>query len=372
MARHSLPERPDLDQLRRQAKELRRSVLAGDGDAIERLLRVADVDPATVTLSTAQLVIARESGFASWPRLTEALRTGPGEPSVAPGLRMGSREPCLSRGLIFEKAVAARALEPGQVVVLDGRVVELGPAPERAGRVRIGIVTALGAPPGDRPDPREIVLTCEDRQGFCTARRIGPREPLRGPGLTFEDYGLEFEADIVGVKGLDPGRIIVLDGEVVTCEPDARGSVRLVIHVGPSRRGVMVVCPADMELPTARREDRGPRRGLLFDKALAAGRLEAGQVVVVNGHVLESGPDPGDASRVRLVLVTAWSPGGGPSAPDQREMVLSCPRDMNLATAIPQNLDGPTTNADASERSRHRANGGAGVDHPGASGKEEA
>ena len=56
MARHSLPERPDLGQLRRQAKELRRSVLAGDGDAIERLLRYADVDPGTVTLSKAQLV----------------------------------------------------------------------------------------------------------------------------------------------------------------------------------------------------------------------------------------------------------------------------------------------------------------------------
>ena len=87
MARHSLPERPDLGQLRRQAKELRRSVLAGDDDAIERLLRYAEVDPATVTLSSAQLVIAREFGFASWPRLTEALKTGPGEPSVAPGSR---------------------------------------------------------------------------------------------------------------------------------------------------------------------------------------------------------------------------------------------------------------------------------------------
>ena len=62
MARHSLPERPDLDQLRRQAKELRRSALAGDRDAVERLRRHADVDPATVTLSTAQLVIAREFG----------------------------------------------------------------------------------------------------------------------------------------------------------------------------------------------------------------------------------------------------------------------------------------------------------------------
>ena len=91
MARQSLPERPDLDQLRRQAKELRRSALAGDRDAIERMRRYANVDPATVTLSTAQLVIAREFGFASWPGLKEAI--SPREPSVTPGLGTDSREP---------------------------------------------------------------------------------------------------------------------------------------------------------------------------------------------------------------------------------------------------------------------------------------
>ena len=243
-----------------------------------------------------QLVIAREFGFASWPRLTEALTTGPGVPSVAPGLGTGSREPSVSPPLMFERAVASRALEPGQVVVLDGSVVEVGPAPERAGRVRIAIVTAMGPPPGDR-------------------------------GLALED--------IVGVEGLDPGRIIVFDGEVLTCEPDAPGFVRLVIRIARSRRELDVVCPADMEIGAARRgEPRGPR----FDKALDAERLEVGQVVVVDGRVLETGPDPEDASRVRLVLVTVLGPPPGDD-PDQREMVLSCPRDMNFGTAIPHNLD---------------------------------
>ena len=340
MARHSLPERPDLDQLRRQAKELRRSAQAGDHDAIERLLRYADVDPATVTLSTAQLVIAREFGFASWPRLTQALKTGPGEPSVAPGLGTGSREPSVSPPLMFEKAVAARALEAGQVVVFDGRVVDLGPAPEGAGRVRIAVVTAMGPPPGDRLDPREIILTCEGGQSFSTARLFSPDEPLQGPGLRSGDYGLGLE-DTLGVEGLDPGRIIVFDGEVVSCEPDAPGSVRLLIRIARSRRELDVVCPADMEIGTAR---RGEFRGLLFDKPVAAGGLEAGQVVTVNGRILESSPDPEDASRVRLVLVTVLGPPPG-DHPDQREMVLSCPRDMELGTAIPHNLDGPATNA---------------------------
>ena len=137
----------------------------------------------------------------------------------------------------------------------------------------------------------------------------------------------------MGVEGLEAGRIIVLDGEVVTCEPDAPGSVRLLIRIARSRRELIVVCPADMELGTARREFRGLR----FDKPVDAGRLEVGQVVVLDGRVLESGPDPEDASQVRLVLVTLLGPPPGDD-PDQRELVLSCPVDMELGTAIQHNV----------------------------------
>lgn len=328
MARLSLPERPDLDQLRRQAKELRRSALAGDRHAVERL-RGVEVDPATVTLSSAQLVIARELGFASWPRLKEAM---------SPGLGAGSREPSVSPPRMFDRAVAARALEPGQVVVFDGRVVDVGPAPEGGARARIVIVTAMGPPPGDHPDPREIILTCEGGQSFSIARRIGAGEP--GPALRVGDHGLAHE-DVVGVEELDAGRIIIFDGQVVSCEPDGPGSVRLSIRIARSRRELVAVCPADMELGTAR---RGEPRGLRFDKALAAERLEVGQVVVVDGRVLESRPDLEDPGRVRLVLATVLGPPPG-DQPDPRELVLSCPRDMELGTAIPHNLDRPPTNA---------------------------
>jgi hypothetical protein len=60
-----LPDRPDTDQLRRQARELHRAALAGDARALGRLREVS----AGVTLSAAQLAIAREYGFPSWPRL---------------------------------------------------------------------------------------------------------------------------------------------------------------------------------------------------------------------------------------------------------------------------------------------------------------
>ena len=70
----SLPERPDLDQLRRRAKELRDAARRGDTDAVERFARHhARATPAAPTLAAAQLVIARELGFASWPQLKVAV-----------------------------------------------------------------------------------------------------------------------------------------------------------------------------------------------------------------------------------------------------------------------------------------------------------
>jgi uncharacterized protein len=60
-----LPARPDLDQLRRQAKDLLRAARDGDPDALARIHAVSP----RVILSSAQLAVARGYGFASWPRL---------------------------------------------------------------------------------------------------------------------------------------------------------------------------------------------------------------------------------------------------------------------------------------------------------------
>jgi ankyrin repeat protein len=68
MSSDPLPARPDIDQLRRRAKELRDAARSGDPAALSRIAAHA---PATapVTLAAAQLTIAREHGYASWPRL---------------------------------------------------------------------------------------------------------------------------------------------------------------------------------------------------------------------------------------------------------------------------------------------------------------
>jgi hypothetical protein len=61
----ALPGRPDLDQLRRQARELLRAAAANDEQALRRIRMVSQKQ----TLSAAQLAIAREYSFASWPKL---------------------------------------------------------------------------------------------------------------------------------------------------------------------------------------------------------------------------------------------------------------------------------------------------------------
>src|SRR5205823_2611990 len=68
MAPRSLPNRPSLDQLSVQAKELKNAARAGDPDAVERL-RPYVPPGAQATLSVAQRAIAHEYGFPSWPKL---------------------------------------------------------------------------------------------------------------------------------------------------------------------------------------------------------------------------------------------------------------------------------------------------------------
>lgn len=63
----ALPARPDLEHLRRQAKQLLRQLRTGNPAAVARL--AANAPGLTVALSTAQLVVAREYGFTSWNQL---------------------------------------------------------------------------------------------------------------------------------------------------------------------------------------------------------------------------------------------------------------------------------------------------------------
>src|SRR5688572_33349954 len=78
MPARDLPARPNLEQYRKQAKELRTAYRSGDADAAHRVRRygrAADASDArnvkAFALADAQFVVAREHGFDSWPKFAK-------------------------------------------------------------------------------------------------------------------------------------------------------------------------------------------------------------------------------------------------------------------------------------------------------------
>lgn len=130
----SLPEHPDLGQLRRQAKELRDSARAGDAAALDRIARsVAPHDAAAVRLATAQLTIAREHGFPSWPGLKAAVeaQAGGASPHLAALLtasvtgwtpqaeRLLADDPGIGRASVFGAAALGEARLVSEFIAAD-------------------------------------------------------------------------------------------------------------------------------------------------------------------------------------------------------------------------------------------------------------
>ena len=88
----ALPSRPNLEQLKNQAKDLLKSLNSSDPETIQRVrdshprwanATEAEIRATRFSLSDAQLTIAREYGFATWPKLkahVDSLRTETGDP----------------------------------------------------------------------------------------------------------------------------------------------------------------------------------------------------------------------------------------------------------------------------------------------------
>ncbi|HTL56669.1 MAG TPA: ankyrin repeat domain-containing protein [Candidatus Limnocylindrales bacterium] len=80
----SLPARPNLEQLKNQAKELLKSHKSADPESLRRIqanhprlagIPLTDIGKAKFLLNHAQLVIAREYGFPTWAKLKERVET---------------------------------------------------------------------------------------------------------------------------------------------------------------------------------------------------------------------------------------------------------------------------------------------------------
>src|SRR5580692_11642995 len=65
-----LPQHPNLEQLRKQAKDLLEQYRSGDSAAITEIQNFErNPDPSTFALHDAQRVLARAYGYESWPKL---------------------------------------------------------------------------------------------------------------------------------------------------------------------------------------------------------------------------------------------------------------------------------------------------------------
>ena len=76
MSNRELPVRPNLDQLKQQAKDLLHSIRGGDPSAVDELNHhhPQPPSPAEAKLADAQLVLARSYQASSWPRLAQAVQ----------------------------------------------------------------------------------------------------------------------------------------------------------------------------------------------------------------------------------------------------------------------------------------------------------
>ena len=75
MSRRQLPQRPSVEQARKQAKDLHRAAREREPEALSRIRashpRRAAGSSEPLALHDAQWVLAREHGFASWPAFVE-------------------------------------------------------------------------------------------------------------------------------------------------------------------------------------------------------------------------------------------------------------------------------------------------------------
>lgn len=168
-----LPDWPDIDQLRRQARDLHRAATVGAPDALNRIRAVSD----RVALSAAQLALAREYGYPSWPALrAEVARRRARPPAVRPQFPAGdvrSAPAWLDQRYSFGGGApiqtAEGVLSPGVLTVGSGQAMLHASGVLYAQAPSEPVLRGRG--PG--PRPRFDDLTATDDQGTTYALRVG-------------------------------------------------------------------------------------------------------------------------------------------------------------------------------------------------------
>jgi hypothetical protein len=294
-----LPDRPDIDQLRRQARELHRAADGGDPAALRRLRVVSD----KVTLSVAQLALAREYGFPSWRRLRDeagqrrALLEGPERdaagPLPPPPVWSWRHDPEWSDELVDAQYADRPQLRP----VLDAVLVAasgLGPVTAAARKTCVSLVSPRRTFAAVQPTTRSRVDLGLRLDGSSAGGRllvakniasgsINLRIALGGPGDVDDEVAgwlrRAYDESVAPPAPRRPARRpapvlgtldVLIDGfdlPGLSCHPEPDGTVHRSVHVAltgrdddrpyldlPGRGGARALEPVPGDAPSARWE----------------------------------------------------------------------------------------------------------------------
>jgi ankyrin repeat protein len=141
-----LPAKPNLENLKKQAKDLLQALQEGDATTAELFRSLPSAEKERLKLADAQHVIAREYGFASWPKLKQHVE------SLTLARKPAEKLSAAVRG--SEAAEVARVLENhpelkeqinGPMANVDAGVTPLLAAVQRADRETIDVLLRAGA-----------------------------------------------------------------------------------------------------------------------------------------------------------------------------------------------------------------------------------
>jgi hypothetical protein len=338
-----LPGRPDLDQLRRQARELLRAAADGEPSALTRIRAVSG----RVSLSAAQLAVARGYGFASWPALHAEVQRRLAElpPGDEGAGRAGAR---WSFGGAAAVETAAGTLYPGVLVAGPGHAAldtSLMPSAETRHRP--------AAPPGEKSAREAWAVAAGDVMNALAEAIIGAVSLTDDRGTT---YTLRVEA---------------MSGSPVQGQERELVSLRLGVDPVPAReRGWLELRGQDGSaarlLPPARPDARVGRLALVPDSPAGRELSEhalmliglqltgAGQDVVErycsaalaraaeieqSGGPGAAGDVPGDLARL-CALLTGHGPADGlprgwSSMIDAAKRTDGAQRHLDISAALP-------------------------------------
>ena len=240
-----LPDRPNLDQLRRQARELLRAAADGEPSALTRIRAVSG----RVSLSAAQLAVAREYGFASWPVLHAEVERRLAE-LPAPGQGSGRAVTRWSFGGATAIETAAGTLYPGVLVAGPGGAAldaSLAPTRQAQGRLalppapisssaRLGHANALM----DLAEAITSAVALTDDQGTTYALHVEDIQDYQGLGRERGPVSLRLGVDPVPERARGWLELRGVDGSaarlVPSPRPDARVSRLVPVPEGPAAR----------------------------------------------------------------------------------------------------------------------------------------